>query len=89
MVNRTEVVAAHRELVEASDGVRHLLVVEDLTAEKIKAARSRLAGLRARHRGRRRDGLRLRPRSPFQPRLRRRRNPSRVIVRSRGSGALR
>lgn len=42
MVNRVEVVAAHRELVEASDGVRHLLVVEDLTAEKIKEARSRL-----------------------------------------------
>ena len=43
MVNRVEVVAAHRELVEASDAVRHLLVVEDLTAEKIEAARSRLA----------------------------------------------
>ena len=43
MLNRVEMVAAHRELVEASDGVRHLLVVEDLTAEKIKTARSRLA----------------------------------------------
>ncbi|MEP6624469.1 MAG: hypothetical protein ABJC79_08500 [Acidimicrobiia bacterium] len=38
-----ELIAAHRELVEASDAVRHLLVVEDLTAEKIKTARSRLA----------------------------------------------
>ena len=43
MLNRVEMIAAHRELVEASDGVRHLLVVEDLTPEKIKAARSRLA----------------------------------------------
>ncbi|MEO6467474.1 MAG: hypothetical protein ABIP21_00130 [Acidimicrobiia bacterium] len=43
MLNRVEMVAAHRELVEASDGVRHLLVVEDLTAEKIKTARNRLA----------------------------------------------
>jgi hypothetical protein len=43
MINRVEVVAAHRALVEASDGVRHLLVVEDLTAEKIHEARSRLA----------------------------------------------
>jgi len=42
MINRAEVVAAHRELVEASDGVRHLLVVEELTAEKIKEARGRL-----------------------------------------------
>lgn len=43
MIDRVEVIAAHRELVEASDGVRHLLVVEDLTAEKISEARSRLA----------------------------------------------
>ena len=43
MINRVEVVAAHRELVEASNGVRHLLVVEDITAEKIGEARSRLA----------------------------------------------
>ena len=43
MLNRVEMIAAHRELVEASDGVRHLLVVEDLTPEKIKTARSRLA----------------------------------------------
>ena len=42
MVNRAEMIAAHRELVEASDGVRHLLVVEDLTTDKIKEARSRL-----------------------------------------------
>ena len=42
-VNRVDVVAAHRELVEASAGVRHLLVVEDITAEKINEARSRLA----------------------------------------------
>ena len=42
MVNRDEMVAAHRELVEASDAVRHLLVVEDLTTEKIREARSRL-----------------------------------------------
>jgi hypothetical protein len=43
MVERSEVVAAHRELVEASDAVRHLLVVEDLTQEKIDEARRRLA----------------------------------------------
>ena len=41
--NNVDVVAAHRELVEASNGVRHLLVVEDLTPEKIAAARDRLA----------------------------------------------
>jgi hypothetical protein len=43
MFNRVDVVAAHRELVEASNGVRHLLVVEDITAEKINEARTRLA----------------------------------------------
>jgi hypothetical protein len=43
MLERTEVVGAHRELVEASDAVRHLLVVEDLTQEKIDIARDRLA----------------------------------------------
>ena len=43
MLNRVEMIAAHRELVEASDGVRHLLVVENLTPEMIKTARSRLA----------------------------------------------
>jgi hypothetical protein len=43
MINRVEVVAAHRELVEASDGVRHLLVVEDLTEEQVQVARGRLA----------------------------------------------
>ncbi|MGZ4676168.1 MAG: hypothetical protein ACXVJ7_16615 [Acidimicrobiia bacterium] len=43
MLERVDVVAAHRELVEASDGVRRLLVVEDLTAEKIADARGRLA----------------------------------------------
>ena len=31
------------ELVEASNGVRHLLVIEHLTSEKVAAARSRLA----------------------------------------------
>ena len=43
MSDRADVVAAHRELVEASDAVRHLLVVEDLTQEKVDAARGRLA----------------------------------------------
>ena len=43
MIERTDVVLAHRELVEASDAVRHLLVVEDLTQERVDAARSRLA----------------------------------------------
>lgn len=43
LMERTEIVAAHRELVEASDAVRHLLVVEDLTQEKIDDARRRLA----------------------------------------------
>ena len=43
MTDRVELIAAHRELVEASDGVRHLLVVEDLTVEKISEARGRLA----------------------------------------------
>jgi hypothetical protein len=43
MLSRGDVVAAHRELVEASDGVRHLLVIEDLTEDKIQEARNRLA----------------------------------------------
>jgi hypothetical protein len=43
MSGRADVVAAHRELVEASDAVRHLLVVEDLTQDKIDDARDRLA----------------------------------------------
>jgi hypothetical protein len=43
MTGRVDVVAAHRELVDASDAVRHLLVVEDLTQEQIDDARHRLA----------------------------------------------
>ena len=43
VINNGDVIAAHRELVEASNGVRHLLVVEDLTQEQIEAARDRLA----------------------------------------------
>jgi hypothetical protein len=43
VINRSEIVAAHRELVEASDAVRQLLVVEDLTQTKIDDARGRLA----------------------------------------------
>jgi hypothetical protein len=43
VIERSEVVAAHRELVEASDAVRHLLVVEDLTQDQIDEARGRLA----------------------------------------------
>jgi hypothetical protein len=42
VIERGEIVAAHRELVEASDAVRHLLVVEDLTQDKIDEARDRL-----------------------------------------------
>jgi hypothetical protein len=43
VIEQRDVVAAHRELVEASDAVRHLLVVEDLTQERIDTARDRLA----------------------------------------------
>jgi hypothetical protein len=43
VIERPEVVAAHRELCEASDAVRHLLVVETLTQAKIDEARDRLA----------------------------------------------
>jgi hypothetical protein len=43
VIERPEVVAAHRELCEASDAVRHLLVVETLTQTKIDEARDRLA----------------------------------------------
>jgi hypothetical protein len=43
MSNRADIVAAHRELVEASNGVRHLLAIEHLTSEKVAEARSRLA----------------------------------------------
>ena len=43
MTEHADVVAAHRELVEASDAVRHLLVVEDLTQQQIDEARDRLA----------------------------------------------
>lgn len=43
MGDRAGVVAAHRELVDASDAVRHLLVVEDLTQVQLDEARQRLA----------------------------------------------
>jgi hypothetical protein len=43
MVDRADVVAAHRQLREASDAVQHLLVVEDLTPQQIDDARDRLA----------------------------------------------
>jgi|GEM_PF-3883604 hypothetical protein len=43
VIERHEVVAAHRELCEASDAVRHLLVVETLTQTQIDEARDRLA----------------------------------------------
>jgi hypothetical protein len=43
MVDRADVVAAHRQLREASDAVQHLLVVEDLTQQQIDNARDRLA----------------------------------------------
>jgi hypothetical protein len=33
MIDRADVVAAHRELREASDAVQHLLVVEGLTQQ--------------------------------------------------------
>jgi hypothetical protein len=43
MIDRADVVAAHRELREVSDAVQHLLVVEDLTQQQIDDARDRLA----------------------------------------------
>ena len=43
MVDRADVVAAHRQLREASDAVQHLLVVDDLTQQQIDDARDRLA----------------------------------------------
>lgn len=43
MVDRADMVAAHRQLREASDAVQHLLVVEDLTQQQIDDARDRLA----------------------------------------------
>jgi len=43
VLKQGEVVAAHRELCEASDAVRHLLVVESLTQSQIDDARERLA----------------------------------------------
>jgi hypothetical protein len=43
MVDRADVVAAHRQLREASDAVQHLLVVEDLTQQQVDDARDRLA----------------------------------------------
>ena len=43
MVDRADVVEAHRQLREASDAVQHLLVVEDLTQQQIDDARDRLA----------------------------------------------
>ena len=43
MVDRADVVTAHRQLREASDAVQHLLVVEDLTQQQIDDARDRLA----------------------------------------------
>jgi hypothetical protein len=43
VIERAEIVAAHRELCEASDAVRLLLVVENLTQARIDEARDRLA----------------------------------------------
>ena len=43
MVDRADVVAAHRQLREASDAAQRLLVVEDLTQQQIDDARDRLA----------------------------------------------
>jgi hypothetical protein len=43
MIDRADVVAAHRQLREASDAVQHLLVVEELTQQQIDDARERLA----------------------------------------------
>ena len=43
MVDRADVIAAHRELREANDAAQHLLVVEDLTQQQIDDARARLA----------------------------------------------
>jgi hypothetical protein len=43
MTDRAELVAAHRELCEASDAVRHLLVVENLTQMQVDVARTRLS----------------------------------------------
>jgi len=43
MIVSTELVAAHRELVEASDGVRRLLVLEHPSDEQIADVRGRLA----------------------------------------------
>ena len=43
MVDRADVVAAHRQLREASHAVQHLIVVEDLTQQQIDDARDRLA----------------------------------------------
>ena len=44
MVDRADVVAAHRQLREASDAVQHLLVVEDLTQQQIDDAAIALPG---------------------------------------------
>jgi hypothetical protein len=43
MIDRADVIAAHRELREANDAAQHLLVVEDLTQQQIDDARDRLA----------------------------------------------
>jgi hypothetical protein len=43
MADPADVVAAHRELSEASDAVQRLLVVEDLIQQQIEDARDRLA----------------------------------------------
>ena len=43
MVDRADVVAAHRQLREASDAAQHLLVVEELTQQQVDDARDRLA----------------------------------------------
>lgn len=43
MVDRGAFVAAHRELGDASDAVRHLVVVENLTQRQVDEARDRLA----------------------------------------------
>jgi hypothetical protein len=59
MVDRADVIAAHRELREANDAAQHLLVVEDLTQQQIDDARDRLARAYQRVKDVERDALRV------------------------------
>ena len=64
MVDRADVVAAHRQLREASDAVQHLLVVEELTQQQIDDDAIVLPAPTSKSKTSTRQALRELPRTP-------------------------